>query len=114
MKLLAVLLGILFARTPLAQPINPDAQTPTKPLKITGKLGYGCGSTQGTGCFLVTTKENKTYAIGGYLPNLPDGASEFLNQAKDSNRQVTVIGQLKSKKFNGYRVFDLDYNIELK
>jgi len=45
---------------------------------------------------------------------LPDGASEFLNQAKDGNRQVTVTGHLKRGKFNGYRVFDLNYAIELK
>jgi len=114
MKLMAMLLGILFAQTALAQPINSDAQTPTKPLKITGKVGYGCGPTHGTGCFLVTTNENKTYAIGGYFPDLPDGAGNVLNKAKDAERTVTVTGQLKNQKFNGYRVFDLDYTIDMK
>ena len=114
MKLLAVLLGILFAQIALAQPVNPDAQTPAQLLKITGNVGYGCGPTHGSGCFLVTTKGNKAYAIGGYFPDLPNGAGEFLNRAKESNRQVTVTGQLKRGKFNGYRVFDLDYAIELK
>jgi hypothetical protein len=40
--------------------------------------------------------------------------SDFLNRAKDGIKQVTVTGQLKRGKFNGYRVFDLDYTIELK
>jgi hypothetical protein len=114
MKPMAMLLGIMFAQTALAQPINPDALPPDKPFKISGKVGYGCGPTHGSGYFLVTTKENKTYAIGGYFPDLPDGTSDLLNRAKDGNRQVTVTGQLKRGKFNGYRVFDLDYTMELK
>jgi hypothetical protein len=114
MKPVTLLLGIMFAVASLAEPINPNAQPPDKPLKIMGKVGYGCGPTHGSCCFLVTTKENKTYVIGGYFPDLPDGTSDFLNQAKDGNRQVTVTGQLKRGKFNGYRVFDLDYTMELK
>jgi hypothetical protein len=83
----------MFAQTALAQPINPDALPQDKPFKITVKMGYGCGPIHGSGCFLVTTEENKTYAIGGYFPDLPEGAGDFLNRAKDGNRQVTVTGQ---------------------
>jgi hypothetical protein len=111
----AIILSILsFAGITWAAPLNSEGEPPTKPVTVTGKLGYGCGPTNGTGCFLITAKGKQSYVIGGYFPDLPEGAAEALNRAKDGDKQVTVTGQLKRNKFNGYRAFDLSYTIDVK
>lgn len=85
-----------------------------KALSVRGKIEYGCGSSNGTYCYVLSTANNQYYILD-YGINLEVSTTDFLNNLVESESCVIVKGSLSNEKvgifekFNSYEAIEVNF-----
>lgn len=85
-----------------------------KVLSVRGKIEYGCGSSNGTYCYILSTANNQYYILD-YGINLEVSTTDFLNNLVESESCVIVQGSLSNEKvgifekFNSYEAIEVNF-----
>lgn len=77
---------------------------------IKGVIGYGCGGTTGTSCYIVTPKKNRHYLIS-WARETEWNSIQIMNAATDNKGCMAVTGVLSNKKLDTFYVFDDRYSV---
>jgi hypothetical protein len=77
---------------------------------IKGVIGYGCGGTTGTSCYIVTPKKNRHYLIS-WARETEGNSVQIMNAAEQNKGCMAVTGVLSNQKLDTFYVFDERYSV---
>lgn len=111
--MLSILLFVFVVNVNANNFIHPYInQHSSKTQSVKGKIEYGCGGSNGTYCYIVTTIKNKSYMLD-YGRNLEMQEIDFLNQLVDFKSCVIVKGVVLNKKIGVFKQFNPKKAIEI-
>lgn len=76
-----------------------------KALSVRGKIEYGCGSSNGTYCYILSTANNQYYILD-YGINLEVQTVDFLNNLIENESCVIVKASLSNEEVGIFKKFD--------
>lgn len=111
--ILASFLSIFAVSVNAGTFLNPNInQHTTKTQSIKGKIEYGCGGSNGTYCYIITTNKNQSYILD-YGRNLEIQQIDFLNHLIDFQSCAIAKGVVLNKKIGVFKRFNPNKAIEI-